>query len=51
MPHRTFQQRVGYHWPCVALAESLTDDIFQEEDEDIRTLSLREEASYKACCA
>lgn len=43
----TFQQRVGYHWPCVALAESLTNDICQDDDEELCTLSLREEASYE----
>lgn len=44
----TFQQRVGYHWPCVALAESLTNDICQENDEEgLYKLSLREEASYE----
>lgn len=48
MPQSTFRQRVGYHWPCIALAESLTDDICQEDDDNgMRTLSLREEASYE----
>jgi hypothetical protein len=43
----TFHQRVGYHWPCVALAALLTDDICQEEHTDTHTVSLREEASYQ----
>lgn len=47
MPQSTFRQRVGYHWPCVALASTLTDDICHEEADGIHTLSLREEASYE----
>lgn len=40
----TFRQRTGFHWPCVALASILADDICPEEN-GVSSLSLREEAS------
>jgi hypothetical protein len=47
MPQSTFRQRVGYLWPCVALASTLTDDICHDIGDDHEILSLREEASHE----
>lgn len=44
MERLSFFQRSGYHWPCVALATILANDIRAEEN-DHHPLSLRDEAS------
>lgn len=44
MPYNTFLQRIGYHWPCVALASILADETRTDDETDL-PLSLRDEAS------
>lgn len=44
MPYNTFLQRIGYHWPCVALATILAGET-HADDETALPLSLRDEAS------
>lgn len=47
---RTFEQRIGFFQPCIALATILSDDPLRTEEDGLTPLTLRQEASHDGLC-